>query len=118
MGFGATARYADGTAVVEAAGRITSMEANALREPLHDLLDKGHRKFVLNLRGVDHLDSWGIGELAGCYTTIKRQGGELKVVCLTPRVLEVLQVVRLHTVFEDFSDEQNAIRSFISGGAS
>jgi anti-sigma B factor antagonist len=78
------------------------------------LIDKGHRKIVLNLYDVDYIDSSGIGELVSGYTTVRNAEGELKLLHLTKRVHDLLQITRLFTVFDVQSDEETALRSFRS----
>ncbi len=113
MTFRATPREADGATVVDLSGRITLGEGSAtLREMIRDLLNKGQKKIVLNLADVNYIDSSGIGELVSGFTTVKNQGGELKLLHLTKKVHELLQITRLYTVFDVHSDEKTAVRSF------
>lgn len=112
MSFATRTRASDGVTVVDIAGRLTDNEGSALRDMLLDLLKKGHTQFLLNLRKVEYLDSSGIGQLVSCYSTLKRRGGEMKMLYLTPRLKEVFRVTNLSTVFEDFLDEKTAVRSF------
>ena len=113
MTFRATPREADGATVVDLSGRITLGEGSAtLREMIRDLLNKGQKKIVLNLADVNYIDSSGIGELVSGFTTVKNQGGELKLLHLTKKVHELLQITKLYTVFDVHSDEKTAVRSF------
>ncbi len=99
--------------LVEASGRITlGQEVAALRQVLEDLNAKGRRKIVLNLAGVSYIDSSGIAELVSGFTAAKRNGGTLKLLKLTKRVQDLLQITKLSTVFEIFDDESKAIASF------
>lgn len=99
--------------VVDAAGRITLGEgASTLRDTVRDLASNGHKKLLLNLSEVSYIDSSGIGELVSGFTTITNQGGQLKLVGLTKRVKDLLQITKLYTVFEVFDDEATAVRSF------
>ena len=99
--------------IVDFSGKITLGEGSAtLRRTIRELLDKGHRKIVLNLYDVDYIDSSGIGELVSGYTTVRGLDGELKLLYLTKRVHDLLQITRLFTVFDVRSDEEDAIRSF------
>ena len=75
-------------------------------------MGKGHRKILLNLGDVDYIDSSGIGELVGAYTTVRGASGELKLVHLTKRVHDLIQITRLFTVFDVQADEPAAIRVF------
>lgn len=113
MGFRATPREGNGATVIDVSGRITLGEGSAvLREMLRDLVKKGQKRILLNLGDVNYIDSSGIGELVSAYTSIKNQGGELKLLHLTKRVHDLLQITRLYTVFDVYSDEQTAIQSF------
>lgn len=112
MGFGATARLQDGITVIDIAGSITLGEASALREMVHELVHKGRKRIILNLRDVQYLDSSGIAQLVSGYATVKRNGGELKMVHLSKKVQDLLSVTNLYKIFEEFSDEQTALRSF------
>jgi len=111
--FKATARETGGATVVDLSGRITLGEGSAmLRELVRDLLDKGQKKIILNLGDISYIDSSGIGELVSGFTTVKNQGGELKLLHLTKKVHDLLQITKLYTVFDVHSDEQTALRSF------
>ncbi len=113
MTFRATPRESGGASIVDISGRITLGEGSAmLREMIRDLLTKGQKKIVLNLADVNYIDSSGIGELVSGFTTVKNQGGELKLLHLTKKVHDLLQITRLYTVFDVHSDEQAAVRSF------
>jgi anti-sigma B factor antagonist len=113
LSFRATPREADGTTVVDVSGRITLGDGSTvLRELLRDLAQKGHKHVLLNLADVNYIDSSGIGELVSAYTSLKKQGGELKLLNLTRKVHDLLQITRLYTVFDVHTDEQAAIRSF------
>jgi anti-sigma B factor antagonist len=110
----ATARESGGATVVDISGRITLGEGSAmLREMIHDLLNKGQKKIILNLGDVNYIDSSGIGELVSGFTTVKNQGGEVKLLHLTKKVHDLLQITKLYTVFDVHSDEQTAVRSFL-----
>jgi len=106
-------RQIDGVAVVDVSGRITLGEgSSSVRDSLRDLIGKGEKKILLNLSEVSYIDSSGIGELVSAYTTISNQGGTLKLVGLTKRVKDLLQITKLYTVFDVHEDEAHAIRSF------
>ena len=99
--------------VVDVSGRITLGEgSSALRDVLKDLVAKGDRKILLNLGDVTYIDSSGIGELVSGFTTMSNQGGTLKLLSLTKRVKDLLQITKLYTVFEVHDDEASAVRSF------
>ncbi len=113
MTFKATAREYGGATIVDLSGRITLGEGSALlREMIRDLLNKGQKRIILNLGDVNYIDSSGIGELVSGFTTVKNQGGELKLLHLTKKVHDLLQITKLYTVFDVHSDEQVAVRSF------
>jgi anti-sigma B factor antagonist len=82
-----------------------------LREIVRDLADKGHKKIVLNLGEVQYVDSSGVGELVKTHTTIRNQGGQLRLVNLNQRLNDLLQMTRLSAVFDIEKDEASAIRS-------
>ncbi len=113
MSFKATARESSGITVVDVSGRITLGEGSTmLREMMRDLLDKGHKKIVLNLGDVNYIDSSGIGELVSGFSAVKGQGGELKLLHLTKKVHDLLQITKLYTVFDVHSDEATVLNSF------
>jgi anti-sigma B factor antagonist len=100
-------------AVVDFSGKITLGEGSAtLRKMVRDLIDNGQRKILLNLGDVDYIDSSGIGEMVGAYTSVRTANGELKLVHLTKRVHDIIQITRLFTVFDVQADEAAALRSF------
>jgi anti-sigma B factor antagonist len=103
--------------LIEAAGRITLGESvTQLRAQIRELIDGGRTKILLNLADVTYIDSSGIGELVTAYTTVKRTGGMLKLLKLTQRIQDLLQITKLSTVFEVFEDEAKALKSFSSPG--
>jgi anti-sigma B factor antagonist len=99
--------------VIDVAGRITLGEGSSnLREGIREMLAKGNKKILLNLGDVTYIDSSGIGELVSGFTSVANGGGQLKLINLTKRVKDLLQITKLYTVFEVFDDEAAAIRSF------
>lgn len=99
--------------VVDVSGRITLGEGSSeLRDAMRDLVAKGNKKILLNLGDVTYIDSSGIGELVSGFTSVSNQGGQLKLLNLTKRVKDLLQITKLYTVFEVHDDEAAAIRSF------
>ena len=99
--------------VVELSGRLTLGDAtNTLRDSVRELAKEGHNKLLLSLAGVPYIDSAGLGELIGCYTTITRRGGQFKLMGLTGRVADLLQLTKLATVFEIFESETIAVVSY------
>jgi anti-sigma B factor antagonist len=109
----ATCRESGGVAVVDFSGKITLGEGSSiLRRTVRDLVEQGHRKILLNLSDVDYIDSSGIGELVTAFTMVRNVKGELKLLQLTKRVHDILQITRLFTVFDVQSEEDVALRSF------
>jgi anti-sigma B factor antagonist len=105
-------RYVGDVAVLDISGRITLGEGNVmLREIVRELADKGNKKIVLNLGEVQYVDSSGVGELVKTHTTVRNQGGQLRLVNLNKRVNDLLQMTRLSAVFDIERDEASAIRS-------
>jgi anti-sigma B factor antagonist len=84
----------------------------ALRDTIRGLADEGRKKLLLNLAGVKYMDSTGIGELIANYTTMTRQGGQLKLLNLTDRIQNLLVITKLLTVFDSFDNEAEALKSF------
>jgi anti-sigma B factor antagonist len=108
-----TTRQVGDVTVVDAVGRITLGEgASTFRDTIRDLAASGHKKLLLNLAEVTYIDSSGIGELVSGFTTVANQGGSVKLLNLTKRVQDLLQITKLYTVFEVFDDEAKAVRSF------
>lgn len=106
-------RLVDGVTVLDLNGRITLGEGSVtLRDAVRDVLSKGSNHILLNLANVDYIDSSGIGELVSAFTTVKSSGGELKLLQLTKKVHDLLQITKLYTVFDIKDDEASAISSF------
>ena len=113
MSMKATVRQVDSVTVVDVRGRITLGEdCKLLREVIREQLAKDHKNLLLNLADVTYIDSSGIGELVSAYTAISNQGGQLKLLNLTKRVHDLLQITKLYTVFDIHNDEATAISSF------
>ncbi|HKU23552.1 MAG TPA: STAS domain-containing protein [Terriglobales bacterium] len=109
----ANTRQVDGVMIVDLSGRITLGEGSViLRDTVRDLVGKGNKKILLNLGEVNYIDSSGIGELVSAFTTVRNQGGELKLLNLTKKVHDLLQITKLYTVFDVKDDETTAIKSF------
>lgn len=114
MALQGTCRESGGVAIVDFSGKITLGEGSStLRRTIRDLVEQGHRKILLNLSDVDYIDSSGIGELVTAFTTVRNAKGELKLLQLTKRVHDILQITRLFTVFDVQSEEDVALRSFL-----
>lgn len=108
-----TSRQVGDVTVIDAAGRITLGDgASSFRDAIRDLAAKGNKKLLLNLADVSYIDSSGIGEMVSGFTTVTNNGGQLKLLGLSKRVKDLLQITKLYTVFEVFDDETTAIRSF------
>jgi len=109
----ASTRQVDGVTIVDLSGRITLGEGSVvLRDTIKDLLGKGQKKILLNLGDVSYIDSSGIGELVSAFTSVRNQGGELKLLHLTKKVHDLLQITKLYTVFDVKDDEATAISAF------
>jgi len=102
--------------VLDVAGRLTSFEIAALQGAITRLLREGRKNIVLNLGGLDYLDSSGIGELARSYVSVVKRGGAMKVVGLSAKVEEVLKITQLFRVFPEFPSEEEAVGSFPESG--
>ena len=102
--------------VLELSGRLTSFETGALRDSISRLLHQGRRDIVLNLSGLQYLDSSGIGELARVYVAVVKQSGQIKVVGLSSKIEQVLKITQLYQVFPEFPDEEAALKSFPEAG--
>jgi len=109
----ATVRQVDSVTVVDVSGRITLGEGCIqLREVIRGQLTKNRKNLLLNLADVTYIDSSGIGELVSAFTAISNQGGQLKLLNLTKKVHDLLQITKLYTVFDIHNDEAAAISSF------
>jgi anti-sigma B factor antagonist len=106
-------RQVDGITILDSSGRITLGEGSVqLRDAVRDLLSKGSKQILLNLGDVTYIDSSGIGELVSAFTTVRNQGGDLKLLNLTKKVHDLLQITKLYTVFDVKDDEASAVASF------
>ena len=113
MSMKASTRQVDGITIIDLSGRITLGEGSVvLRDTIRDSVGQGVKKILLNLGDVTYIDSSGIGELVSAYTTVRNQGGELKLLNLTKKVHDLLQITKLYTVFDVRDDEAGAIKSF------
>jgi anti-sigma B factor antagonist len=109
-----TTRQVGDVSVVDVVGRITLGEgASALRETIRGLVAKDQKKVLLNLGEVSYIDSSGIGELVSGFTSVTNHGGQLKLLGLTKRVQDLLQITKLYTVFDIYDSEASAVRSFV-----
>jgi anti-sigma B factor antagonist len=106
-------RQIDGVTILDLSGRITLGEGSVqLRDAVRDLLANGSKRILLNLGDVNYIDSSGIGELVSAYTAARNQGGDLKLLNLTKKVHDLLQITKLYTVFDIKDDEAGAVTSF------
>jgi anti-sigma B factor antagonist len=109
----ASTRQVDGVTIIDLSGRITLGEGSVvLRDTIRNSIGQGVKKILLNLGDVTYIDSSGIGELVSAYTSVRNQGGELKLLNLTKKVHDLLQITKLYTVFDVKDDEASAIKAF------
>jgi anti-sigma B factor antagonist len=108
-------RQAGDVTILDMTGEVRIGEgAISLRDSIRNLADQGKKNVLLNLAGVKYMDSSGVGELIANYTTIKRQGGQLKLLNLTDRIQNLLVITKLLTVFDSYDNEADALKSFSS----
>ena len=113
MSLKASTRQVDGITVMDLSGRITLGEGSViLRDRIRDLLGQGEKKILLNLGDVTYIDSSGIGELVSAFTAVRKEGGELKLLNLTKKVHDLLQITKRYTVFDVKDDEAAAIAAY------
>lgn len=106
-------RQVDGVTIVDIGGRITLGEGSTLlRDTIRKLLAQQQKKILVNLGEVNYIDSSGLGELVSAFTAVRAEGGELKLLRLTRKVHDLLQITKLYTVFDIHDDEAKAIASF------
>ena len=113
MALSISTRQLDGVTILDLSGRITLGEGSVqLRDAIRDLISKGQKRILLNLGDVNYIDSSGLGELVSAFTTAKNQAADLKLLKLTKKVHDLLQLTKLYTVFDIWDDEANAIASY------
>ncbi len=106
-------RLVNNVVIVDTIGELRLGEGtNTVRGVVGELLGQGYRNILLNLRDVRHIDSAGVGELMSCYTSVRNQGGHLKLMNLSKNVHNLLQITKLYTIFEVEDDEATAVASF------
>lgn len=106
-------RQVGAVVIVDISGRIVlGEESAALRNLVCELLSQGHNKILFNLSDVNYIDSSGLGGLVGSFTSVRKQGGDLKLLNLTNKVHDLMQITRLYTVFDIMDDEAAAVKSF------
>jgi anti-sigma B factor antagonist len=113
MALTAKTRQVGNVAIVDLNGKVTLGEnTGILRDELKSLLAQGKKNIVLNMKEVSYVDSAGLGELVGAYTTAANQGGSVKLLHLQGKMRDLLQITKLFTIFQDFEDEKAAVSSF------
>ncbi len=118
MNMTTSTRQVGGVSIVDISGRIVlGEESAALRDLVCDLLSKGHKKILFNLGEVNYIDSSGLGHLVSAFTSVRKREGELKLLNLTNKVHNVMQITRLYTVFDILDDEAAAVKSFDQSAA-
>ena len=106
-------RETNGVIVIDLNGQLTLGEASAaIRDEVRDQVSHGYNKILLNLADVTYIDSAGLGELTAAYTSVKNRGGQLKLLSLTKRVHDLMQITKLYTVFDVYDEEKTAVASF------
>jgi anti-sigma B factor antagonist len=113
MALTAKVRRVGNVAIVDLGGKITLGESTGiLRDELRSLLSQGSKNIILNMADVSYVDSAGLGELVGAYTTATNQGGALKLLNLQGKMKDLMQITKLHTIFPSYDDEKTALASF------
>jgi len=112
VNFSAAIRHTGNVSIIDLNGQLTSFASGVLRQTIGDLMVQGKKQIVLNVGNLNYLDSSGVGALVNCYMGVIKQGGEMKVVGLTPKVEEVLKITQLYRIFQEFQNEEEALQSF------
>jgi anti-sigma B factor antagonist len=113
MALTAKTRQAGNVAIVDLSGKITLGEnTGILRDELRSLLAQGKKNIILNMKDVGYVDSAGLGELVGAYTTATNQGGAVKLLHLEGKLRDLMQITKLYTIFPAYDDEKEAVASF------
>ena len=105
----------EGVTIFSLKGRITAGETNTMRQKVDQAIADGRLNIILDLSHVDYVDSTGLGSMVICYTSLKRHGGALKLVNPNKRNIELLALTKLYTVFEVFTEVNDAVNSFFPG---
>jgi anti-sigma B factor antagonist len=106
-------RSAGNVKILDISGQIKFTQGDeVLKDKIHSVVHQGHTQILVNLAGVDYVDSAGLGELVGGYTTVTKAGGKMKLLNVTRRMRDLLSATKLLTVFDTFDDEQEAVKSF------
>jgi anti-sigma B factor antagonist len=107
-------RVVNDVVIVDIIGQLRLGEGtNVVRDLVRELMGKNYKNILLNLADVRHIDSAGVGELMSCYTSVRNQGGQLKLMNLNKNVHNLLQITKLYTVFDIEEDEGKALQSFL-----
>ena len=110
----ATCREVGAVTIIDLSGKISLGEGSALlRRTIRELLENGQTRILLNLGDVNYIDSSGIGELVSGFTAVRNRNGELKLLNLSKKVNDLLQLTKLFTVFDVYTDEGTAVRSYL-----
>lgn len=113
MALTAKTRHVGNVAIVDLNGKVTLGEnTGILRDELRSLLAQGKKHIILNMKDVGYVDSAGLGELVGAYTTATNQGGSVKLLHMQGKMRDLMQITKLHTIFPAFEDEKEAVQSF------
>jgi anti-sigma B factor antagonist len=110
MSLAITSRIVSGVVIVDLSGRLCFLEV-ALRNQIGELLNEGHRNFVLNMAAVPYIDSFGLGQLITIWTSIRSSGGHLVLLRPTDHVQQLFQLTKLNSVFETAGEEVQAVKS-------
>jgi anti-sigma B factor antagonist len=106
-------RAAGNVKILDISGQIKFTQGDEmLKDKIHSVVHQGAKKILVNLGGVDYVDSAGLGELVGAYTTVAKAGGTMKLLNVTKKMRDLLSITKLLTVFETFDNEQEAVKSF------
>jgi anti-sigma B factor antagonist len=106
-------RQVGGITILDIGGRIVlGEESTSLRDVIRDLLKNGHKQILFNLGDVAYIDTTGLGSLVGAFTTVRKQGGDLKLLNLPEKFAGVMQITKLYKVFDIMNDEAAAVKSF------
>ena len=105
-------REKEGITILDLKGRLVVGDASMLREKVNEEAARGSIQIILNLKDVDYIDSTGLGTMVICFTSLQKAGGNLKLVHLNRRNIELLLLTKLSTVFQIFGEEQEAVNSF------
>ena len=106
-------RQVGGITILDIGGRIVlRKESASVRDVIRDLLNNGHKQILFNLGDVNYIDTIGLGSLVGAFMTVRKQGGDLKLLNLPEKFADVMQITKLNTVFDIINDEAVAVKSF------